>query len=129
MSAHPPTAARRITAVLIFPAIFAGALVITSSTDPAAGPVEVVAEDCWLVPPRGLPQPCGDPPLSNANLRDIGIVITGCALGALNGGGPWGCAVGATSGYAGVLWGNTAKDDEPKNRKRNNRTDRGGGGD
>ena len=44
-------------------------------------------------------------------MRDIGIVGTGCALGAVNGGGPWGCAVGAVSAFAGILWGNVAKDD------------------
>jgi hypothetical protein len=43
-------------------------------------------------------------------MRDIGIVITGCLFGAMNGGGPWGCAAGAGAGYAGIVWGNTAKD-------------------
>lgn len=90
-----------------FGLIFAGSYGIVSTSDPAptSNPVEVVAEDCYIVPPRGLPQPCGEPPLSNDNMRDIGIVITGCALGAVNKGGPWGCAAGAVSAWAGILWG------------------------
>lgn len=87
--------------------IFAGSYVAVSASDPAPASqtVEVVAEDCYIPMPRGLPQPCGEAPLSNDNMRDIGIVITGCALGAVNGAGPWGCAAGAVSGWAGILFG------------------------
>lgn len=93
--------------------IFAGAFTVVSTSDPAPSSqaIDVAADDCYIVPPRGLPQPCGEAPLSNENMRDIGIVGTGCALGAVNGGGPWGCAVGAVSAFAGILWGNVAKDD------------------
>jgi hypothetical protein len=88
--------------------IFIGAMILSDDAD--AHPVDVVepvAADCAIVPPRGLPQPCDyDSGWNTDGLRDSAIIGVGCALGAVNGGGPWGCAVGAVSGYAGILFGN-----------------------
>jgi hypothetical protein len=43
-------------------------------------------------------------------MRDIGIVVTGCAIGAGQGG--WiGCGWGSVSAFAGIFWSNVAKDE------------------
>lgn len=100
---------RRIAGALTMGAIFAGSYVAASQPVQAA-PITQAADDCYIPMPRGLPKPCGGPPLSNANLRDIGIVVTGCGIGAAQGG-LVGCGWGAVSGLAGIFWSNVAKDE------------------
>lgn len=98
---------RNVITGLTLGLIFIGAMFFSDDSKAKADPVvDVVASDCHIVPPRGLPQPCDyDSGWNEDGIRDTAIVGGGCAFGALNGGGPWGCAAGAVAAWAGILFG------------------------
>ena|SRR5215211_5768778 len=89
--------------------IFIAAMIFTTYADARSAEtvrvMDVVSADCAIAPPRGLPQPCGYHSGWNGDgIRDTGIVAAGCAFGAMNGGGPWGCAAGAVSAWGGIIF-------------------------
>ena len=109
------SARRNITTGLTLGLIFVGAMVLDDA-QANADTVDVVASDCHIVPARGLPVPCDDDMggWNEDGIRQSAIVGSGCAFGALNGGGPWGCAAGAVAAWGGILF-NNWEDDSKKN--------------
>jgi hypothetical protein len=90
----------------------AGSYLVTISSDSEpVEPVETVASDCHIVPPRGLPQPCDyNSGWNTDGIRESAQVGVGCALGTLNGGGPWGCAAGSVAAAFGIYFGHLEDD-------------------